>query len=150
MSVTLKTAIGVYYQEDPIDIEVVTKTFSEEQFLGNLALTGTARKDPVLTRMEVQVLREAEGRAGRRLLALGPDQVAFRHLSLPPEAEENLDQAIQLQLMNFVPSELEDFCIEKIIQQGKEKTIEVDLYIIPRETLKIVEFLKSLGSPPAG
>lgn len=152
MSVTLKTAIGVYYQEDLIDIEVVTKTFSEEQFLGNLALTGTARKDPVLTRMEVQGFFEKlkvvpEG----ALLALGPDQVAFRHLSLPPEAEENLDQAIQLQLMNFVPSELEDFCIEKIIQQGKEKTIEVDLYIIPREKLlKIVEFLKSLGITVGG
>jgi len=149
----LKKAVGVLYHEDQLDIEVVARGFSEVTFLGGISLTGISQKDPLVIKSELEeFLAKLKVKPDNVVVGLSPDQLAFRHLTLPAEAEENLDQAIRLQVMNIIPSEVEDFAMEKIVRRGADgKSYEVDLYIIPREKVrKILELLKSLGlSPPA-
>ena len=146
----LKKAIGVLYYEDQLDIEVVARGFSEVFFLGSTSLTGISQKDPLVIKSELEeFLAQLKIKPDNVVVGLSPDQLAFRHLTLPAEAEENLDQAIRLQVMNIIPSEVEDFSMEKIVRRAADGTFEVDLYIIPREKVrKIVELLKSVGLSP--
>jgi Tfp pilus assembly protein PilN len=147
----LRKAIGVLYQEDQLDIEVVARGVTELHFLGNLCLTGISQKDPVLLRSEVEdFLDKLKLKPENVVVGLSPDQIAFRHLTLPAEAEDNLEQVIRLQVMNYVPSDPEEFSIEKVVRKGADGAFAVDLYIVPREKVrKIVELLRSIGLPPA-
>jgi Tfp pilus assembly protein PilN len=148
----LRKAIGVLYQEDQLDIEVIARGVTEMSFLGNLSLTGISQKDPVILKSEVEeFFAKLKLKPENIVVGLSPDQIAFRHLTLPAEAEDNLEQVIRLQVMNYVPTDPEEFSIEKVVQRGAEgKTFEVDLYIVPREKIKrIIDLLRSIGLPPA-
>jgi Tfp pilus assembly protein PilN len=147
----LKKAIGVFCHDDDLDIEVVARSFAETHFLGSLTLSGVSQKDPLVLRSEVEdFFAGLKIKPENVVVGIAPDQLAFRRLVLPPEAEENLEQAIRLQVMNVVPSETEDFCAEKIVRRGADgKSFEVDLYIIPRERVrKLLDLLRPLGLAP--
>lgn len=144
-------AIGVYFREHRVDIHVVQRQLKGYRSLGNLALEGLEGKDPILLRAEVATfLDKVNARFGSVGVCLSPSQVLFRHLSLPAEVEENLDQAIQLQLVNQVPTDPEDYYVQKVVTTDSERnTVEVDLYLAPIEQVrKTVAFLKNLGLPP--
>ena len=148
----LRKAIGVFYQEDQLDIEVVARGVTEMGFLGNLSLSGISQKDPVILKSDVEeFFAKLKLKPENVVVGLSPDQIAFRHLTLPAEAEDNLEQVIRLQVMNYVPTDPEEFSIEKVVSRGADgKTFEVDLYIVPREKIrKIIDLLRSIGLPPA-
>lgn len=149
----LKKAIGIYYQDDQLDIEVAGKSMTGMHSLGSLTLTGTSEKDSVLLKAEVKsFLEKIKTDPDNVLLALSPEQVVFRHLTLPIEAEENLDQAVRLQIMNYIPSEPDDYHFEKVVHKlPEQKSLEIDLYLIPKEKVrKILDLAYSIGLPPVG
>mgnify|MGYP001210309152 FL=1 len=147
----LKKAIGVFYHDDDLDIEVVARSFGDIHFLGGLTLSGLSQKDPLVFRSELEdFFAGLKIKPENVVVGLAPDQLAFRRLVLPAEAEDNLEQAIRLQIMNVVPSDTEEFCAEKIVRRSADgKSFEVDLYIIPRERVrKLLDLLRQLGLAP--
>jgi len=147
----LKKAIGIYYQDDQIEIDVVGRTLMEKQHIGNLKLTEISQKDPIMVKSEVEnFLSDLNVSPEIVYVALSPDQVSYKHLTLPVEVEENLDQAIRLQLLNILPEETEEYSVEKVVRKTPDgNTFKIDVFVISHERIReILDFIKSIGLDP--
>jgi len=147
----LKKAIGVYYQQHQIDIVVAGRTFSSMEHLGSLRIADYDQKEPFMVKSDIEkFLAELNVTPENIVVVLTPDEVTYRRLVLPTEVEDNLKEAVRLQMLNIVPAEADEYCFEYITRAGDEEDVlEVDLFLLPREkVLKSIEFLKSIGLPP--
>lgn len=147
----LKKVVGVYYGHDRLDIEVIGRTLTESVRLGGISLTELGSRDSLMMKSElINFFDEHKVTPDYVAVALSPDQVAYRHISLPAEVEDNLEQAIRLQMLNVVPSDLDDYCVEKIVRKSDDgKTYEVDVYVVPRDKVRnVLDFLRPLGLHP--
>lgn len=147
----LKKAIGVYYQDHHLDIVVAGRTFSTMEHLGSLRISNCDQKEPFMVKTDIENFLAGLNVASENIIVtMTPDEVTYRHLVLPAEVEENLKEAIRLQMLNIVPAESEEYCFEYVTRSNDQSgALEIDLFLLPRErVLKIINFMKSIGLPP--
>ncbi len=147
----LKTVISILYSEAELTIDVLGKTFKGVELIGRHTVSSIYNKEHLFIRGEIEsFLEEFNIPKENIIVGITPDQVAFRKISLPLEVEEELEDAISLQIMNLVPSDLTDFYVEKIVRKNEEgNCFDVFLFIIPREKVEtILKFFSDIDFYP--
>ena len=105
-----------------------------------LSVTGVIHDVATLTAEQLgERLRELTASAGVAdptvVLGLPRRDVMVRHLALPAAAEKSLDNALNLQLGLYKPSDEEDFCWDAAVVRGGEQ-LGVSLAFVPRTRIE--------------
>src|ERR1051326_1368957 len=117
-----------------------------------LSVTGVIHDVPNLTAEQLgEKLRELTAPAGAAdptvVLGLPRRDVMVRHLALPLAAEKSLDNALNLQLGLYKPSDEEDFCWDAAVVRGSEQ-LGVSLAFVPRPRIEeLAAKLQDAGFP---
>ncbi len=147
----LKTVISILYSDAELIIDVLGKTFKGVELIARHKIDSFYNKEHLLIRSEIEeFLEELKVPKENVVVGITPDQVAFRKVSLPLEVEDELEDAISLQIMNLIPTDITDFYVEKIVRENKEeKCFDVFLFIIPREKVEtILKFFTEIDFYP--
>ncbi len=147
----LKTVISILYSEAELIIDVLGKSFKGVELIARHKIESFYNKEHLFIRSEIENFLESLKIPKENIVVgLTPDQVAFRKVSLPLEVEDELDDAISLQIMNLIPTDITDFYVEKIVRENKEeKCFDVFLFIIPREKVEtILKFFTEIDFYP--
>ncbi len=142
------TSIGIYFDNDRVDLTAVTRTFRGITIKGALSLSMPevpGDRESTLQRIK-DFVRDNGGKKSDLYAALSRREVTLTCLELPLPTEENLAGVLGYELDRYSPYSREEAYFDfRIIGRDAERgTISVVLAIIPKE--KFEEPLELLGS----
>jgi general secretion pathway protein L len=150
----LKNSIGIELRGEDMVVTCLSSNFSGEVFTHFKRVAGYRTRERAEVRAELEQFFRTR-RLGRDNVVLGLPRgdALIRHLDLPREVQDNLEQVVLYQVQSLEPSEDEKFYHDYVLLRSKpeDKRLRVLLVMIKKAILDgHLGLVRELGISPVG